>query len=134
MPYKTCGKCSGKNGVRTLVCRHCSFPFTEKSHSSKSGSQIGEEWKELKRGDLIKIKQGSGPYYLLSNGEREYLSISGKVRVLSIEALGFWAVHDRLRDKRGEFFVYMGATCRSPVDRSLIRKRHKIIRMKEKAR
>lgn len=133
MPYKICLKCSGKNGVRTLVCKHCSSSFTEKAHSGKEKSLI-EDWTELKKGDLIKIKQGSGPYYLLSNGEKQYLSISGKVRVISIEELGFWAVHYRLRDNRGHFFVYMGKTCRSPIDKSLIRKRHNISRIKEKVR
>ena len=137
MPYKICSQCQESNGVRTLICKKCGHNFI----SSKSNNLPKEvKQKRIKKfspinnlddisqGDIVKIKQGSGPYYLI-DGEKRYISITGIVKVQKKESNGFWAVHYKLKQNRGSFFVYMGKTCRSPIDRNLIRKRHKLLRV-----
>lgn len=135
MPYKECSKCQEKNGVRTLNCKKCGNIFIAKVSSPIKEKRVKSSipvvnWKEeLHKGDIVKIKQGGGPFYLLENGERHYLSITGVVRIESIEENGFWASHYLLKHKRGSFFVYMGKTTRSSIDPSLIRKRHKLVKL-----
>lgn len=51
MPFKTCGKCSSKNGVRAKKCRECFTPFpTKLKKPSKTSTKPKEKelgtWKE----------------------------------------------------------------------------------------
>lgn len=136
MPYKVCSQCQENNGVRTLNCKKCGFTFIPKIKNNipnkrKRGitKTFITNWEEeLSKGDIVKIIQGTGPYYLLENGERHYLSINGIVRVGDKEHNGFWATHYKLKQNRGSFFVYMGHKCRSPISDSLIRQKHKIVK------
>lgn len=126
-----CKKCNTsfipKSG--NVVSRKQEISISGKREKVKRSSPVINWEEELSPGDIVKIKQGSGPFYILGNGEREYLSINGIVMVKQKESNGFWATHCKLKHKRGTFFVYMGKTCRSPADNSLIRKRHKLLKL-----
>jgi len=136
MPYKVCSQCQENNGVRTLNCKKCGFTFIPKiknkiTNKRKKGiikTSITNWEEQLSKGDIVKIIQGTGPYYLLEDGERHYLSINGIVRVGDKEHNGFWATHYKLKQNRGSFFVYMGHKCRSPISDSLIRQKHKVVK------
>lgn len=136
MPYKVCSNCQENNGVRTLSCKKCGCAFIPKIQSNTPNKRkrgiiktLVTNWKEeLSKGDIVKLIQGTGSYYLLENGERHYFS-SGIVKVGDKEQNGFWAVHNRLKHNKGYFFVYMGHKCRSPVIDNLVRQRHKIFKL-----
>ena len=121
MPYKVCSQCQENNGVRTLNCKKCGFTFIPKTKNNIPNKRrkgitktLVTNWdEELSKGDIVKIIQGAGPYYLLENGERHYISIHGIVRVGNKEHNGFWATDYKLQQNGGHFFVYMGHRGRS---------------------
>lgn len=135
MPYKVCSKCQENNGVRTLKCKKCGEVFITKSKNphKKRRRVIKTEvsnWKEeLSTGDIVRIIQGSGPYYIFKNGDRQYEGVSGLVKIGEITQEGFWATHYKLKQNRGSYFVYMGKECRSPLIDNLIRSKHKVIKL-----
>lgn len=116
-----------------MCCKQCQYIFNIKSSPKKRRGIIKRtvsNWnEELSIGDIVKIVRGSGPYYLLSNGEKHYLSINGIVRIEDIEDNGFWAVHHKLKQNRGSFFVYMGPKRCSPIVDHLVRQKHKVIKL-----
>ena len=96
--------------------------------------EIVTDWTLLNTGDIVKIKQGSGSYFVNSAGERSYLNSGGIVVVVQKEVNGFYARYTQVRKDCGEFFVYMGKTCTSPVSNSIVRRRHKLIKITDRLR
>lgn len=105
MAYKVCSKCNQESGVRTKICE-CGAVFPTKTKREKALKPKCEEvdWKELRKGDVVKVLVGTGPYYENSNG-RTYMGLGGKYTVLSIEKEGFF-----VDDGIGRAFCYMGET------------------------
>ena len=101
MAYKTC-ICGSQCGVRSVTCPDCNTKFPVKSKREQALKPKGEEvdWKDLRRGDEVKIIAGTGPYYESENG-RIYMGLAGKYKVISIEKDGF------LVDDGGRAFCYM---------------------------
>ncbi len=101
MAYKICSLCNQEAGVRTKIC-DCGAVFPVKSKREKALKPKGEEidWKDLRRGDEVKIIAGTGPYYESENG-RIYMGLAGKYKVISVEKDGF------LVDDGGRAFCYM---------------------------
>tara|TARA_A100001515_G_scaffold127595_1_gene113393 strand:- start:261 stop:695 length:435 start_codon:yes stop_codon:yes gene_type:complete len=137
MPFKVCSKCQEKNGVRALNCKKCGSVFIPRTkaripNKRKRGiikTKITNWNEQLSQGDIVKIVQGSGPYYMLDNGDKQYSGVYGVVRVKQKEHNGFWATHYKLKQNRGSLFVYMGHNCNSPVVPNLIRSKHKIVKL-----
>lgn len=72
-------------------------------------------WKRLKKGDLIKIIAGTGPYIvIIKNGieERVSMGYSGKFRVVSLDKYGIHAYPVKANES-GHCFIYMGKKCKS---------------------
>jgi len=105
MAYKTC-VCGSQCGVRSVTCPDCNKKFPTKTKREKALKPKCEDvdWKDLRKGDTIKVLVGTGPYYENSNG-RTYMGLAGKYTVLSIEKEGFF-----VDDGIGRAFCYMGET------------------------
>lgn len=157
---KLCTHCNTINGVRSFNCKNCTASFygdNKKPQKAEEGEvnnppqeiavkkrkrrrklisrftkEIVRDWTLLKPGDTVKIKQGTGPYFTNPDGERSYVNAGGLITVYEHANNGFWARYQKSRKDCGEFFVYMGQTCRSPVLESLIRRRHKLIKITPK--
>lgn len=106
---KACEKCGTTTGPRTKMCQ-CGHMFTFKPSFLKNTTFSSAQSKqtsfdELRRNDLVYIKQSTGPYWTNKNGERVNLGYSGKVKVREIYEDGFTAWSER----EGCFaFIYMG--------------------------
>jgi hypothetical protein len=136
---KLCAACNTINGARSFKCKNCLQDFAMRSAPKvKPQKSVGKrklrkepvsDWTTLNTGDIVKIKQGSGSFFSRSDGERTYLTSGGLAKVRQKETNGFWASYVNIRKNCGEFFVYMGKTCRSPVLSNLVRCPHKLIRI-----
>ena len=61
---KICNKCGTFTGPRAFVCKNCgySFAFKAKSKEQRATRIIKDiNWKELQKGDIIKVT--GGPYF-----------------------------------------------------------------------
>lgn len=122
---KLCPKCQGVNGARQCECKHCGHQMRKR----KNQKQIVNDWRSLQRGDFIKVFQGSGPYYVNSEGERCYLSVPGSYMVLETDDNGI-CCHGIGKRNSGMNYVYMGPHRKSPVFSSIYRSPHKIEKIK----
>jgi ribosomal protein L40E len=126
---KICNKCSTANGPRAFVCKHCNqqFSFKAKSKEQKTTKLVRDfNWKELERGDKIKVS--GGPYFVF-NGEFIPMGYRGKFVVESVDAQGIraWGL-----DKQSGFaHIYMGKDIQNR-DTGIWKVKHKILKIKKK--
>jgi hypothetical protein len=107
--FKTCSNCGLEvKGVRTKVCPYCqtSFAFKPKALRPIKGKDI--KWTELQAGDIIKILQGSGPYWLNEDGEKICMGYYGKFKVKRIVDNGIEAYPYNNKIESGLCYIYMG--------------------------
>tara|TARA_Y100001951_G_C11262545_1_gene253431 strand:- start:543 stop:893 length:351 start_codon:yes stop_codon:yes gene_type:complete len=85
-----------------------------------------EDFKTLKKNDIIRVVGGSGCYYTDKNGDRHYFTDRGKYKVDSIDNKG---IH--VYGNSGHYYLYMGKKCRSELLDSITNAPHKIILIQE---
>jgi hypothetical protein len=101
---KRCDGCGTTCGARTLVCKECGNKFVVvRGRSTNAKKYRIDDWTTLNAGDLIRCKQGSGPYFISFNGEKTYTTEQGTYRVVKLLDNGIqaWGPH-------GYTFLYMG--------------------------
>ena len=83
-PEKKCNECGTLAHARSSVCKNCGYVFYIKKKELEV--QLAKDWRDLKRGDVIKVITGSGPYYLSKDnpGEKIMMGHKGKFEVLEI--------------------------------------------------
>lgn len=119
---KLCKSCSKINGVRSFECKHCGEPFEMKKGRKTPKKKRVDDYTTLKKGDVIRVIGGSGPYYESIDGERQYLTDRGKYLVESIDNNG---IHSY--GSTGYNYLYMGKKCRSHLLDRIIKEPHKIV-------
>lgn len=126
---KICPKCSTGNGPRAFVCKDCGqqFAFKAKSKEQRTTKLVKDfNWKELERGDKIKVS--GGPYFVF-RGEFIPMGYRGKFVVESVDAQGIraWGL-----DKQSGFaHIYMGRDIQNR-DTGIWKVKHKILKIKKK--
>lgn len=126
---KFCEKCGTATGPRAFVCKNCNhqFAFKAKSRESRTTKIIRNiNWKELSKGDKIKVS--GGPYFVFK-GEFIPMGYRGRFIVESIDSQGIraWGV-DR---QSGFAHIYMGKDIHNR-DTGIWKVKHKIVKIKNK--
>lgn len=128
MPYKSCS-CGELAGVRSLKCKSCGNIFIVSVEKKKTTPKIKlrkyidiVEWKELKRGDRIKLTGRNGTYYLRANGDKMYMTDKGIYTIYKHDHLGLVVYSVDM----GYGYIYMGPEKQSDLLYNLWRSPHKI--------
>ena len=109
---KLCKKCKQITAARQRICKWCDHEFVLTNKKIK-----GEitNWKDLKRGDIFRVVNGTGPYYVLNRscgegeaGDRLFMGAIGKYIVKGITDTGIDAWNVTKLGTSGYTFVYMG--------------------------
>ncbi len=125
-PVKTCPACSRKVHARKATCE-CGYVFYERKNRTI------EDWKSLKRGDIIRSVYGNGPYWENpETWERVYMGSYGK---FVVEAVGSDHIrcskiiknHRSNHKVAGTHILYMGSSHKSELCDNLYSCPHKII-------
>jgi hypothetical protein len=115
---KLCKECNTVNAARQRVCKGCGHEFM-----SKNTPIHGEvkDWKELQKGTLIKVIQGTGPYFISRRdtdesyrGERICMGDTGVFKVISTDHSGI-LVYGASRKNSGYSYLYMGVPKKSEI-------------------
>ena len=125
---KTCDKCGAENGARTKRCVQCNagFAFKVKSIEKRTMKIEKVNWRELIKGDKIKVR--GGPYFE-KNGEITPMGYNGKFVVDSLDDQGIRAFG---ADGRCGFcHIYMGRDDRNN-ETGVWKVRHKVRRLTKK--
>lgn len=135
---KSCSKCGATTGPRSFNCPACKAPFEFKTDApslakmrtkrNSEGAVRECNWKELVRGDRIKVVQGSGPYFP-TDADPVNMGYAGKFTVLWITKDAIHAVGNK--KESGHCVIYMG----EPVfveETGVQREPHKIIKLKQR--
>ena len=129
---KTCKSCGATTGPRAYVCKECGAKFnvdvgaTLRTRKKKG---IKFNWRELMPGDYFRTKSGSGPCFILPNGECEPMGYSGIFRVAYLDGQG---IHAYPADKKnsGHCYIYMGREKKTSI--GMLRRPHKIRKLTQK--
>ena len=62
---------------------------------------------DLKKGDVIKITKGSGPFVLLNSGEKECIGYFGKYKIIEVKHDG--VIAGKYPNFNGFCFIYLGS-------------------------
>ena len=127
---KLCKNCNGINGARSHVCKHCNTEFVSsnnkgvktKKKKTKKFEEISD-WKNLQKGDRIKVVGRSGSYYVGDDGDKQYLTDAGIYTVQGVDSLGLH-VYDG-----GYGYIYMGPEVPSTTIPNMFRSPHKIVKV-----
>ena len=120
---KICKKCNAINGVRAYNCKKCDDPFPMKK-PQKHKRLLVEDYTTLKKGDIIRVVGGSGPYHIDENNDRHYLTDRGVYIVKEIDDKGIHAYGTGMYT--GYSFLYMGRKRKSNLCYNLYSSPHKI--------
>ena len=108
---KLCKHCGAVNAARSSRCNTCEKPFISKNTPIKNEVK---DWEGLKKGDWLRVIQGTGPYFTCkrqtdeaSVGDKIYMGCKGKYEVISIDRKGLLC-KALGRKNCGVEFVYMG--------------------------
>lgn len=126
---KTCTKCGTETGPRSFVCKNCNQPFAFKlkTREQRTTRLIKDvNWKELTKGDIIKVT--GGPYFFY-NGEPVSMGYRGKFVVEKIDDKGIcaWGIGKNT----GFAHIYMGRDVQNP-DTGVWKVKHRIAKVKKK--
>lgn len=66
------------------------------------------DWKDLQKGDIIKVKTGSGPFYTTPTCESVSMGVFGLFRVDKLAEDGIFAYPHKNKSHGGYSFIYMG--------------------------
>jgi hypothetical protein len=104
---KLCPECNSVNAARSYQCKMCGSDFLPKNTLLKNEV---ENWRDLQKGEEVKVIQGSGPFFRLdkdcedgSRNERLYMNESGVYTIVELRDNGVMAYGDS-----GYAFLYMG--------------------------
>lgn len=113
---KLCKTCNEVNAARQRICKSCGSHFVSKN-TPISGEV--KDWKELQKGTLIKVIQGTGPYYIAKRdsdesfvGEKICMGDTGVFKVISTDENGI-VVYGASRKNSGFSYLYMGPSKKS---------------------
>ena len=124
---KQCGGCSAIVGARTKVCGSCGHKFLIKKGRGTTGKKYQiADWRLLEKGDRIRCKQGSGPYFVNYSGDKTYTTERGTYEVMFIKDDGIHAW-----GPSGRTFLYMGTLKESKFLPSYYQAPHKITYSKD---
>lgn len=123
-PLKTCPDCQCKLHARKSSC-DCGYSFYEKKR------RLIDNWKTLKKGDIIRSLYGNGPYWQdPSSKERQYMGSYGRfvvdavgndyIRCYEITARG-------IKTPTGTHLLYMGGFKKSELCDNLFKCPHKLV-------
>jgi len=130
---KTCPKCQAIYGVRTkkCVCGH-KFQFTPNCLKEK---RIQVDWRELQKGEHIRVITGSGPYIISKDEDgnkiKHNIGYYGIFRVHLVDKNGIHA-YPVSKHESGHCYIYMGPKYKT--EHNIIKKKHKIVKVKKKVR
>ena len=120
---KNCPECDTENGVRSYHCKKCDYEFPMKKRRKGKRRKVVDNWRELRKGDKVKVVGGSGPYYIdPESGDRTYLSERGEYVIKGIDRMGI-----KVYGNGGYTFLYMGNKKKSPLVDNVYRSPHKLI-------
>ena len=131
---KVCPECNTVNGARAYQCKVCDYAFPNKHGRIRYSKRPVRDWRELKRGDCVRVVGGSGSYYVSPDtGARTYMSSKGKYKVHTISrdgivAYGIW------KNNTGCQFIYMGVHKQSDLCDNMYNAPHKLIRINDPRR
>lgn len=127
---KLCKNCNQTNGARAHICKHCNNEFVSNSKTPKKVNKRKPKkyeeisnWKDLQKGDKIKVIGRSGNYYLGEDGDKQYLTDAGVYIVQDKDELGL-RVYDG-----GYGYIYMGPEQKSDLIPNMYRSPHKIVKV-----
>ena len=133
---KRCCKCSFVNAARSRKCCNCRGLFKRKNRKIKNEII---DWKHLERGDLFRVVNGTGPYYILTRdcgegekGERLSLGLRGTYSVYEVRGNGI-RVRGTTNKNAGFDYLYMGDDffCEETLTH---RKTHRIVKVRNRKR
>tara|TARA_X000001036_G_C20084489_1_gene564540 strand:+ start:29 stop:439 length:411 start_codon:yes stop_codon:yes gene_type:complete len=131
---KICPECNAVNGARAYQCKVCDYAFPNKYGKIRYSKRPVRDWRDLKRGDCVRVVGGSGTYYLNpETGERTYMSSKGKYKVDSLTGNGIVA-YGIGKNNTGCEFIYMGEHIQSELCDNMYKAPHKLVRINEPRR
>ena len=103
-------ECGEANGPRAFNCKSCNYAFEVKSKKRRQRKRWEDyNWKTLRKGDIIKVKTGSGPFWVNErDGEMQTMGVYGTFKVSGIRKDGIVAYPHENKSHSGCCFVYMG--------------------------
>ena len=131
---KVCPECNTVNGARAYQCKVCDYAFPNKHGRIRYSKRPVRDWRELKRGDCVRVVGGSGSYYVSPDtGERTYMSSKGKYKVHTISRDGIVA-YGIGKNNTGCQFIYMGIHKQSNLVDNMYNSPHKLVRINDTRR
>ena len=131
---KKCPECGVMNGARAYQCKECDYAFPNKYGKVRYSKRPVRDWRDLKRGDCVRVVGGSGSYYVSpETGERTYMSSKGKYKVHSITGDGIVA-YGIGKNNTGCEFIYMGIHKQSNLVDNMYNSPHKLVRINDTRR
>ena len=126
---KICPECNAVNGARAYQCKVCDYAFPNKHGRIRYSKRPVRDWRDLKRGDCVRVVGGSGSYYESpETGERTYMSSKGKYKVDSVTSNGIVA-YGIGKNNTGCQFIYMGVHKQSNLVDNMYNSPHKLVRI-----
>ena len=108
---KLCKECKQVNAARQRICKWCGTKFA--LTNKKMRGEI-TNWKDLQKGEVVRVINGTGPYYVFTRdcsegneGDRISLGAKGSYIVHEIDQDGIHCYGASHRNS-GFTFVYMG--------------------------
>ena len=131
---KKCPECGVINGARAYQCKACDYAFPNKHGRIRYSKRPVRDWRDLKRGDCVRVVGGSGSYYESpETGERTYMSSKGKYKVDSVTSNGIVA-YGIGKNNTGCQFIYMGVHKQSNLVDNMYNSPHKLVRINDPRR
>ena len=131
---KVCPECNTVNGARAYQCKVCDYAFPNKHGRIRYSKRPVRDWRDLKRGDCVRVVGGSGSYYESPDtGERTYMSSKGKYKVDTITGNGILA-YGIGKNNTGCQFIYMGEHKQSKLCDNMYNAPHKLVRINDPRR
>lgn len=125
---KKCPSCETKNGARAFKCKSCNYEFSVKGKRKARRLPI-ENWQEIEPGTLVRVLNGSGPYFIDSKGDRHYFTERGIYKVVGLDDYG---LHCYSEKGGGYSYIYMGEEQKSDLADSMFKSPHKLLTVNRK--
>src|SRR6188768_2776846 len=130
--HKTCPDCGTTTGPRSFKCpnKKCGHSFEINKKPEFLKQEKGDHkfnWKELQRGDRIKVLTGSGSYWPTET-EKVNMGYYGKFVVKYIDKNGIHATGNKKEGPMSHCYIWMGAEVVTPS--GLVRAPHRVVKLK----